>query len=423
MTPIFSRSHSSIRLEGAYLINKMIPYGRQNINQLDIDNVVEALKNDFITQGTTVDKFENELAKYLDVKHVIVVSNGTAALHIASLALCLQEGDAVIVPAISFVATSNAVLYCGATPVFADINPISGNICINSAEKAYQLAVSKNLKVKAIYPVHFSGKPCNPLDITNFATKYGLKIVEDACHAIGSEYRKSKDENFVMTGKFSNMAIWSFHPVKHITTGEGGAVSTNDPVLASKLRSLRSHGITKNSHEFQNKTLSEDGSFGGLNPWYYEMNSLGFNYRLPDILCALGLSQLKRISSFIKSRREIAAFYRDSLKNIDFALLPEDDSDYTNSSYHLFPLQIDFKMLGKSRKFVMDSLRTMGIGTQVHYMPICWHSYYKNNCDKFLSVDISNAENFYQKELSIPMYFGLTEEDCNRVVNAIKELY
>jgi UDP-4-amino-4,6-dideoxy-N-acetyl-beta-L-altrosamine transaminase len=404
------------------LENKVIPYGKQNITQTDIDHVVEVLKSNFITQGPIVEKFEEELAKYLKVNHVVIVSNGTAALHIASLALGLKRGDAVIVPAISFVATSNSVLYCGATPVFADINPETGNICIESAEKAYQIANKQGLNIKAIYPVHFAGLPCNPLEILTFAEKHNLKIVEDACHAIGSKYRKSENEEFSMTGSFSDMAIWSFHPVKHITTGEGGAVSTNDPQLAAKLKLLRSHGISKNSNDFQNQSLYFDKTTTGINPWYYEMNILGFNYRLPDILCALGLSQLERIESFIEHRREISNYYRKFLSDIDFIKLPSDDTNYSYSSYHLFPLQIDFKKIGKSRKLVMEELKAKGIGTQVHYMPIPWQNYYQNNLNIFFSTEITNAEIFYSHELSIPMYFGLTEKESKKIVDAIKEL-
>ncbi len=199
------------------MLNKFIPYGKQNITKVDIDLVIEALNSDYITQGPAVDKFETDLAQYLDCKYVCVVSNGTAALHLASLALELQPGDAVIVPAISFVATSNSVLYCGATPVFADVDARTGNISINSAEEAIQLAISKGLKPKAIYPVHFSGLPCDPSEIIAFAKKHNLKIVEDACHAIGAHYRQNSSEDFKMVGSYSDMAVWSFHPVKHIT--------------------------------------------------------------------------------------------------------------------------------------------------------------------------------------------------------------
>jgi UDP-4-amino-4,6-dideoxy-N-acetyl-beta-L-altrosamine transaminase len=404
------------------LENKIIPYGKQNINFEDIEFVTQALKSDYVTQGPLVDKFEEELAKYLNVKHVVVVSNGTAALHIAGLALNLKKGDAVIMPAISFVATSNSVLYCGATPVFADIDIKTGNISLESAEKAYNIAKQNGLNVKAIYPVHFGGMPCNPNEICNFAKKYNLKIVEDACHAIGSKYRKSPTDEFQMAGSFSDMAIWSFHPVKHITTGEGGAVSTNDTELATNLKLLRSHGITKNSNSFENRNLYFDETTNGVNPWYYEMSALGFNYRLPDILCALGISQLKRLDIFVQKRREIANYYREFLKNIDFIELPPIDNEYSYSSYHLFPILIDFKKIKKSRKLVMEELRENGIGSQVHYMPIPWQNYYQSNPDNYLSTDISNSELFYSKELSIPMFFDLNEIDCQKISNVIRKL-
>ena len=268
------------------MLNKFIPYGKQNITKVDIDLVIEALTSDYITQGPAVVKFEADLALYLNCKYVCVVSNGTAALHLASLALELQPGDAVIVPAISFVATSNSVLYCGATPIFADVDLKTGNISINSAEEAIQLAISKGLKPKAIYPVHFSGFPCDPSEIIAFAKKHNLKIVEDACHAIGAQYRKNSSEDFKMVGSHSDMAVWSFHPVKHITTGEGGMVITNDTEIWK--RSLMYHDV------------------GG--PRQYNVPSdellIGTNYRMPELLGAVALVQLRRLDGLLDAMRE-----------------------------------------------------------------------------------------------------------------------
>lgn len=402
--------------------NTFIPYGKQTITNEDINSIIEVLKSDFLTQGPAVEKFESDLCNYLQSKYVSVVSNGTAALHLASLALGLQPGDAVIIPAISFVATSNAVLYCGATPVFTDIDPNSGNICFESAEKAIILAKSNGLNPKAIFPVHFSGLPCEPFPLLQFAKKHNLKIVEDACHAIGAQYRNNINEKFKMVGSYADMVVWSFHPVKHITTGEGGAISTNNTEFATKLKMLRTHGITKSSDQFQNKEMSFDEVTRTNNIWYYEMQELGYNYRLPDILCALGSAQLQRVEEFIQKRKDIANFYRENLEGLMHLKIFHPESNNIQSSYHLFPLNIDFSLLKKSRNQVMLELKKRGIGTQVHYIPIPLQPYYQNNKNKFLSTQIINANKFYQNELSIPMYYSLTYEDCNKVIIELKDV-
>lgn len=399
---------------------KFLPYGKQNITQEEIESVISALSGDYITQGPLVEKFELSLAKYLGVKHAVVVSNGTAALHIASLALDLKPGDAVIIPAISFVATSNAVLYCGATPIFADVDAKTGNILIESAEEAILLALKKGLIPKAIYPVHYSGLPCSIKDLIELAKKYDIKIVEDSCHALGAMYRINSEENFKMVGSYADMSAWSFHPVKHITTGEGGAVTTNCSILASKLKMLRSHGITKNSFDFTKQNLSLDEKSAEINPWYYEMQMLGYNYRLPDILCALGIAQLKRIDLFIEKRRALADYYFKKLSGIENIILPLNDNVTAFSSFHLFPVKIDFEKVGKTRKQIIDSLKSYGIGCQVHYIPIPWQPYYEKNTDKFMCLDITNAENFYKEELSLPMYYDLNFDDIDRIAEALR---
>lgn len=402
--------------------NEILPYGKQSIDASDINSVIEVLKSPYLTQGPLVDKFEQELACYLNAKHVVAVSNGTAALHLAALALGFKKGDAIIVPAITFVATSNAALYCGATPVFADIDINSGNISIESAEEAYQLAKKKGLNVRAIFPVHYSGLPCNISEIINFSKKYHLKIVEDSCHALGAQYRKDESDGFNMVGSFADMAVWSFHPVKHITTGEGGAISTNDPELAQKLRMLRTHGITKEPGSFLNKEFAIDPVTLGTNPWYHEMHLLGFNYRLPDILCALGISQLKKIPLIVERRQEIASYYKKNFIHNNFIKNLNHPQKNSISSYHLFPLQIDFESLGLSRAQVMSQLKELGVGTQVHYIPIPFQPYYRNNPDIFLQTEIPNAIRFYKSELSIPMYFDLTVNDLDKVIGSINSV-
>jgi UDP-4-amino-4,6-dideoxy-N-acetyl-beta-L-altrosamine transaminase len=400
----------------------IIPYGRQDITEADIAAVVSTLKGDFLTQGPTIDTFEDALGAYLGSKHTVAVANGTAGLHIAYLALGVGKGDAVIVPAVTFAATANAALYCGATPIFADIDPISGGISLESAERAIGLAKSKGLNPKVIAPVHFGGRPCDMGAVVTIARKYDLRIVEDACHAFGAEYRLSANASFQKVGssEWTSMAVFSFHPVKHITTGEGGAVTTSDPKLATKLKALRSHGITKNSAEYLNK--SRASANGLANPWYHEMQTLGLNYRLCDIQASLGQSQVSRATANIKRRREIAQMYDKAFQNFDFLKPAAGDSSTARHSYHLYPVQIDYEGLAISRAKFMNLLRELGVGSQVHYLPVFWHPYYENNRNLWLSDNCPNAEAFYARELSIPMYSTLSAEQQDLVIKAISNL-
>ncbi len=401
-------------------MTNFIPYGRQDITDDDIAAVVQTLRSDFLTQGPAVEEFESTFGAYLGAKNVVAVSNGTAGLHIAYLAAGVGKGDAVIVPAITFAATANAVLYCGGTPVFADIDSFSGGISIDSAERAISLAKSKGLRPKVIAPVHFAGRPCDLGAIFQLALKHNLMVIEDACHAFGAEFRLNSSKPFQKIGSsdVTSMAVFSFHPVKHVTTGEGGAVTTSDPKLAKKLYMLRSHGITKDSSAYLNKDRSQNG----LNSWYHEMQLLGLNYRLCDIQAALGSSQVKRAEANIKRRRDIASIYSAELSGIKYLTLPTLDSDVCRHSFHLYPIRIDFKSLGSDRSTFMNKLKELGVGSQVHYIPVNWHPYYEANKDLWFADETPEAAKFYESELSIPMYHSLTGAEQTRVIAALRHL-
>jgi len=375
----------------------MISYGKQSINQDDIDAVVDVLRSDFLTQGPKVAEFENDLANYCGSQYAKIVSNGTAALHLAYLAIGLKQGDIVWTTPNTFVATANAALYCGATVDFIDIDSKTYNLSINSLKKKLVRAKKGNTLPKLVVPVHFSGQSCEMKEIWALSKEYGFKIVEDACHALGGEYLSKK----VGSCEYSDMAVFSFHPVKMITTGEGGAIMTNDKGLDDKIALLRSHGITKDVSQFKNES---DGD------WYYEQQALGFNYRLTDIQAALGISQLKRLDSFVVKRREIAKRYLSELQDIT---LPYQHPD-TNSSWHLFVIQV------KNRKAIQQQLKGQGIGSQIHYIPVVSQPYYQDmghNIKQYPATDV-----YYQSALSIPLYCNFSSVEQELVISSIKAL-
>jgi len=377
--------------------NKYIPYGHQWINNDDIKEMIKVLKSEWITQGPKVKEFEEALCEYTGAKYAVAVSSGTAGLHIACLAAGIKEGDEVITSPITFVASANCILYCGGTPVFVDVQEDTINIDPEEIEKK----ITK--KTKAIIPVHFAGHPCDLEEIHSIAKKYGLIIIEDACHALGAEYKGSK----IGSCKYSNMTIFSFHPVKSITTGEGGAVLTNNKNLYKKLLMLRNHGITKERKSF---IYEYEG------PWYYETQFLGYNYRLTDIQCALGISQLKKLDKFIQRRREIVEIYKEVFKNNEFFDLPV-EKDYAKSSWHLYPIRLKDKYKDKKRE-IFAKLREKGLGVQVHYIPVYWQPYYQRLGYK--KGICPRAEDFYQREISIPLYPAMSGRDINYVINSIR---
>lgn len=369
----------------------MISYGKQSINQDDIDAVVSVLKSNFITQGPKVVEFENNLAEYCKVKYVKAVNSGTAALHLAYLAIGLAEGDEVWTVSNTFVATANAALYCGATVDFVDIDPKTYNISINCLEKKLIEAKRKSRLPKLVVPVHFAGQSCEMKAIWKLSKEYGFKIIEDASHALGGEYLDKK----IGCCEYSDMAVFSFHPVKMITTGEGGAITTNNKLLNEKIELLRSHGITKDINKFSNES---DGD------WYYEQQELGFNYRLTDIQATLGISQLKRLDEFVEKRREISKKYFEELEQ---NILPYQHPD-TKSSWHLFVIK------SNNRKETYIKLKEQQIMTQVHYIPVHRQPFYNKKI-----LNNRNSVEFYQHCLSLPIYVDLSISEQNKVINCL----
>jgi len=367
----------------------MISYGKQSINQDDIDAVVDVLKSDFLTQGPKVVEFENDLANYCEAKYVKAVNNGTAALHLAYLAIGLEQGDIVWTTPNTFVATANAALYCGATVDFVDIDPKTYNLSIDYLKEKLIQTKKDNKLPKLVVPVHFAGQSCEMKAIWELSKEYGFKVIEDACHALGGEYLNNKVGNC----EYSDMAVFSFHPFKMITTGEGGAITTNNEKLNEKIELLRSHGITKDATKFDNQS---DGD------WYYEQRALGFNYRLTDIQAALGISQLKRLDSFVARRREIVKQYFDKLDN---SVLPYQHPD-ANSSWHLFIIQTE------DRKATYEQLKTQGVMTQVHYIPVTSQPFYNRK-------KLKNSDDFYRHCLSLPIYADLSNNEQNKVINLL----
>lgn len=381
-----------------------IPYGRQHIDDEDIEAVVRVLKSDMLTTGPEVARFEDALKATIGAEHVVVCSSGTAALHLACLALGLGPGDTAIVPSITFMATANAVRYTGAEVVFADVDPDSGLMEPEQLAAALDRAGGD---VRAIFPVHLSGQGGDLAGLKALADEAGAALVSDACHALGMSYRDG--QGGAGDGRFEVMSCFSFHPVKAIAMGEGGAIATNDAGLAARLVRHRSHGIIHDPAGFR-----VPGQTPG--PWYHEMPEPGFNYRASDILCALGRSQLAKLSDFIDRRRKLAGLYDAALAPLTPHVVPLKSSPYTDSAYHLYVALIDFEGLGVGRAEVMASLREAGIGSQVHYIPVHRQPYY---VDLYGDQHLPGAEAYYARALSLPLYPGLAEGDPARVATAL----
>jgi UDP-4-amino-4,6-dideoxy-N-acetyl-beta-L-altrosamine transaminase len=383
----------------------MIPYGRQSISQEDIHAVIEVLKSDYLTQGPAVPRFENAVKEYCQVKHAVAVNSATSALHIACLALGLGKGDIVWTTPITFVASANCALYCGADVDFVDIDPLTYNLSVD--QLALKLAEAKiNGKLpKIVIPVHLAGQSCNMEAIHLLGNEYGFKIIEDASHAIGGKYKGQPVGNC----NYSDIAIFSFHPVKIITTGEGGMALTNDADIAERLQLLRSHGITRDEDKM---THASEGA------WYYQQINLGFNYRMTDMQAALGMSQMKRLDNFVAQRHEIVKQYDIAFEK-QFVTTPWQHSD-TYSAFHLYIIRLQLEKINKSHKEIFELLRAGNISVNLHYIPIYRQPYY----EKF-GYNINNypeSEKYYAQAISLPIYFGLSSEQQTTVTNTIARI-
>jgi len=390
------------------LSRQFFPYGKQSIDEDDIQSVVDVLKSDYLTTGPKIEEFETKLAEYCGAKYAVVFNSGTSALHSAFFTAGLKRGDEFITSPMTFAATANAGLYLGASPVFTDIEDDTGNIDVNLIEH------NITEKTKLIVPVHYGGHTCEMDDVKKIADKYNVKIVEDACHALGGAYKSLGSVYNTGSCHFSDMSVLSFHPVKHITTGEGGAVLTNNRHYYETLKMFGSHGITKNPLRFVNA----DDTIIKNCPWYHEMQFLGYNYRMTDIQAALGISQLKKNDLFVKRRREIAKMYKEHFKNNPFFLIPA-EKDYAYHAYHLFPIRFRKEFINK-KTIIYNKLKDMGIGTQVHYIPAYHHPYYQQLGYKKGICPV--AEQFYSSELSIPMYPGLTDADIHYIITTLFDI-
>jgi len=374
----------------------MIPYGRQSIDEEDIQAVVEVLRSDWLTTGPKVEEFERAFADFVGAKEAVAVCNGTAALHATIHALGIEPGDEVIVPPMTFAATANCVIFQGGTPVFADVD--SETLLIDPKQVESKLTS----RTKAIIAVDFAGHPCDYDDLKSIADRHSLALVADACHALGASYKNRP------VGSLADLSTFSFHPVKHIATGEGGMITTDDSELAKRMRLFRNHGITTDHRQRE-----KQGS------WYYEMKELGYNYRLTDFQCALGLVQLKKLPDFLKQRRKIAARYDDGFSPIP-QIAPLAVSHDVLHAYHLYVVKVDFDNLAADRDSFFRTLRQKGIGANVHYIPVHLHPFYRNKFHTGPGL-CPVAEAAYERILSVPIFPGMTDEDTERVIHGVIE--
>lgn len=388
-----------------------LPYARQYIDSDDVSAVTEVLQSDFLTSGPCVEEFEKKLAQTVDAAFVVSCSSGTAALHLAVLAAEIGPGDAVIVPSQTFVATANAVRYAGAEVVFCDVDPRTGLMtpatllaAIEQADKAYQL--------KAVMPVHLNGQCADMVGIHKIAEAHHLAVIDDASHSLGASIGNA----MVGSGQHALMTTFSFHPVKTICAAEGGAVAVNDPALADAMRRYRSHGIERDPQKFTNTEayLSPQNT---VNSWYYEQDALGYNYRISDVHCALGVSQLNKLDQFVAERQRLVLKYRELLQDFHPMVSAVGESGVGDAAWHLSVALIDFDAIGVSRDVIMRRLRARGIGTQVHYIPVHLQPYYQK---RYGRLQLPGVEAYYAKCLSLPLFFGVRDEDIVRVLDALR---
>jgi UDP-4-amino-4,6-dideoxy-N-acetyl-beta-L-altrosamine transaminase len=379
-----------------------IPYGKQNITKEDIDAVVEVLNSDWLTQGPAIKKFEDSFADYVGSKYAVAVSNGTAALHLNAIVLNVKPGDKVITTPITFVASANCVRYCGGEVIFSDIDPETYLLDINKVRELLQ--ADKKREIKGIIPVNFAGRVVNMEEFRKLADEYGCWIIEDACHSPGGYFINNEGEKVLSgSGRYADLAIFSFHPVKHIAAGEGGMITTNNELIYKKLLNLRSHGIQQDPY----KKIEDHGV------WYYEMQELGYNYRLTDFQAALGSSQLKRADKGLKRRMEIAKTYQNSFKDLDF--IKHQSGVVDGHAYHLYVIQVD------RRKELINYLREFNIYAQIHYIPAHLMPYYRQFGWK--KGDMPKAESYYSMCISLPIFPTLLDNELNFIIQKIKDFY
>lgn len=383
----------------------MIPYGKQDINQQDINSVLDVLKSDFLTQGPQVPAFENSLVEYTGAKHALALNSATSALHIACLALGLGSGDWLWTSPITFVASANCGLYCGAQIDFVDIDPDTYNMCPKKLEEKLIRAKAEDKLPKIVVPVHLCGQPCDMAAIGKLAKEYGFKVIEDASHAIGGKYLDQPIGNC----KYSDITVFSFHPVKIITTAEGGAALTNQKELADKMALLRSHGVTRDPE------LMRGESHGG---WYYQQVDLGYNYRMTELQAALGVSQMQRLNEFVSDRHQLAKCYNQKLADLPIVLpyqLPK-----TYSGLHLYVIRLCLGKIDLTHKQVFDELRERGIGVNLHYIPVHTQPYYQDL--GFADGDFPESERYYREAISLPMFHGMSKEQQDTVVQTLADI-
>ena len=379
----------------------MIPYGRQEIVQSDIDAVISVLKSDFLTQGPCVPKFEKKISKYCGAKYAVATNSSTSSLHLACLALGLVKGDWLWTSSITFVASANCALYCGAKVDFVDIDPTTYNLCPKALKNKLIKAKELGILPKIVVPVHLSGQSCDMKAIHELSKEYGFKIIEDASHAVGGSYKEQK----IGSCQFSDITVFSFHPVKIITTGEGGIALTNNFELSESMSLLRTHGITRDPKKMTNESDGE---------WYYQQIKLGFNYRMTDIQAALGMSQLERLDNYISRRHELASRYNNFLKDLPIVIPYQDNSSH--SSFHLYIIRLKNE---KTHKQVFEYLREKGVIVNLHYIPVHTHPYYQKTKVEF--TELKHSEQYYKDAISLPLYPTMTEHQQDLVISTLRE--
>lgn len=397
----------------------ILSYGRQSVSDEDIEAVARILRSDWLTQGPAVEEFEKRICEVTDATHAVACNSGTAALHLAALAAGLESGKAAIVPAITFLATANAVRMTGAEVIFADVDVQTGRMTGSTLDAAFEKADRGKQTVRAIFPVHLGGEASSMPDIATLSATRHAIVIEDACHALGGAYPRN-DGVRVRVGACADsaMACFSFHPVKPVTTAEGGAVTTNDDALADHMRRLRSHGMSRTEGGFRNRSEAFDAD-GNVNPWYYEMPEIGWNYRISDIHSALGTSQLARLREFHECRASLVRLYRELIAPLAPVVQVASEVPGVISGHHLFVALIDFPRIGITRAAVMKELRKRGVGTQVHYIPVPWQPYYT---DRYGKADYPGAASYYGRCLSLPLFTAMNESDVCRVAHALAEV-